>query len=118
MSFGLSNSYTEMHKTRYQFNFMFGKHYVKNYLLENKTFFIFSFYDDKVARQEFDIYSCCKERSVTKSQNDNNSQLFQYPVFRRQKKFVKEYAVFVLLNFEVSSCKIKMIVTKKKSSQS
>ena len=46
---------------------MFGKHVI-TYLFENKLFFFFisSFYDDKVAMQKFDLYSCYKERSVTK----------------------------------------------------
>ena len=35
--------------------------------------------------QDFVLYSCCKERSVTNWQNDDNVQLFQYSMFRRQK---------------------------------
>ena len=43
---------------------MFGKYDAKkNYLFENKHF---SFYDNKVAMQEFDLYSCYNDSSVTK----------------------------------------------------
>ena len=66
---------------------MFGKLNAKNnYLLGNINIFIFSCYCDKVFMHEFDLYSCCKERSVTILQNDNNMQPFQYSMFRRQKK--------------------------------
>ena len=53
------------------------------YVIENMHFFLF--FDNKVAMQEFALYSCSKERSITNLQNDNNVRPFQYRMSRRQK---------------------------------
>ena len=38
----------------------------KKQFVRKLIFFILPFYDDKDSMQEYDLYSCCKERSVNK----------------------------------------------------